>query len=92
MKHICKKSHRHDSMFDVLSANQGNVGRHKCCGCAYDKGMWHALIGVPRAVDDSVLGDLPESQAVHVRHKDAFEAYNMGYDHGMHKKAYGMAS
>lgn len=56
MKHICKKSHRHDSMFDVLSANQGNVGRHKCCGCAYDKGMWHALIGVPRAVDDSVLG------------------------------------
>ncbi|EMJ8509191.1 hypothetical protein R9C62_002712 [Enterobacter hormaechei] len=92
MKRICKKPHRHDSMFDALSDNQGNIGRHKCCGCAYDKGMWHAMIGVSRVKNDSVLEDLPESQAGHVRHKDAFEAYNSGYDHGLRIRKIGKAS
>lgn len=87
MKFICKKPHRHDPMFDSLQENQGQYGRHKCSGCAYDLGKWHAMIGAPKASDDSVLTDTPESQASHVRHKDAFEAYLMGYDYGMKLKS-----
>lgn len=41
------------------------------------------MIGVPKASDDGVLADLAESQASYVRHKDAFTAYLMGYEHGL---------
>lgn len=70
-------------MFEVLPANQGQTGRHKCAGCAYDLGKWHAMIGVPKSMDDSVLAELAESQASYVRHKDAFTAYLMGYEDGL---------
>lgn len=83
MKDICKQGHRHNPMFSGLPENQGQTGRHKCSGCAYDLGKWHAMIGVPKFSDDSVLAELPESQASQVRHKDAFTAYLMGYDYGL---------
>lgn len=83
MKIICKQGHRRNQMFEVLPENQGQTGRHKCAGCAYDLGKWHAMIGVPKASDDGVLADLAESQASYVRHKDAFSAYLMGYEHGL---------
>lgn len=70
-------------MFEVLPENQGQTGRHKCAGCAYDLGKWHAMIGVPKSSDDCVLSELAESQASYVRHKDAFTAYLMGYDDGL---------
>jgi len=35
--------------------------------------------GIPMCNDDSILANLPESQAGTVRHKDAFEAYKMAY-------------
>ncbi len=86
MQSICKQTHRYDEKFLLLDEYQGQVGRHKCSGCAYNLGLWHAQIGVPKAMDDSILADLPNSQAGMVRHKDAFEAYNNGYSHGTELK------
>ncbi|EGL3690564.1 hypothetical protein IQ126_000411 [Salmonella enterica] len=65
MKHICKKDHRYDPRFTSLPENQGNTGLK--------------AKGIPMCNDDSILADLPESQAGTVRHKDAFEAYKMAY-------------
>lgn len=79
-KNICKHAHRYDRSFTYLSENQGQTGRHKCAGCAYELGRHHALIGAPKAKNDSVLAYSSDSQAGTVRHKDAFEAYNLGYD------------
>lgn len=79
MKNICNHKHRYNPSFKLLSENQGQIGRHKCSGCADALGFWHAEIGIAMATDDSVLVELPESQAGSVRHKDAFEAYQNGY-------------
>lgn len=79
MKHICKKDHRYDPRFTSLPENQGNTGRHKCPGCAFELAMELKAKGIPMCNDDSILADLPESQAGTVRHKDAFEAYKMAY-------------
>ncbi|MGG7112450.1 hypothetical protein ACPUGQ_23060, partial [Klebsiella aerogenes] len=79
MKHICKKDHRYDHRFLSLPENQGNTGRHKCPGCAFERAMESKSLGIPMCNDDSILTDLPESQAGTVRHKDAFEAYKMAY-------------
>ena len=66
-------------MFSVLPESQAKTGRHKCAGCAAELALMNKLMGVPAAEDDSVLADLPESQAGNVRHKDAFAAYQMMY-------------
>ncbi|EBU7767731.1 hypothetical protein DK750_23370 [Salmonella enterica subsp. enterica serovar Rovaniemi] len=79
MKHICNKSHRYNPMFSILPENQGNTGRHKCPGCAFELAMFNKAKGIPVSNDDSVLADLPESQAGTVRHKDAFVAYQLAY-------------
>lgn len=79
MKNICKKNHRHNPMFSVLPEYQGGTGRHKCPGCAFELAMLNRAKGIPPVSDDSILADLPESQAGYVRHKDAFTAYQMAY-------------
>lgn len=81
MKHICTKNHRYNPMFSVLPENQGQTGRHKCAGCAVELAMLNKAKGIPASNDDSVLADLPESQAGSVRHKDAFAAYKMVYQY-----------
>lgn len=68
-------------MFSVLPDNQGKTGRHKCPGCAFELAMLNRAKGIPASNDDSVLADLPESQAGSVRHKDAFTAYQMAYEY-----------
>ncbi|WP_447879567.1 hypothetical protein [Serratia fonticola] len=79
MKNICNKNHRYNPMFSVLPENQGNTGRHKCPGCAFELALMNKAKGVPASNDDSILAELPDSQAGYVRHKDAFAAYNMAY-------------
>ncbi|WP_312268788.1 hypothetical protein [Pseudescherichia sp.] len=79
MKHICNKSHRYNPMFAALPENQGQKGRHKCPGCAFELAMLNKALGIPASNDDSVLAELPESQAGTVRHKDAFAAYQLAY-------------
>lgn len=77
---ICNKDHRNIKAFDKLPDSQGGLGRHKCAGCAYEKGAQDALDGKNFVEgDESVLDDLPESQASYVRHKDAMAAYKAGY-------------
>lgn len=77
---ICHKVHRYDAHFKSLPKYQGTFSRHKCAGCAYELGCFHAINGIPKATNDSVLAKIPYSQAGHVRHKDAFTAYNEGYE------------
>ena len=80
---ICKNPHRYNPQYSHLPDNQGQTGRHRCAACAYELGVLHAMIGIPKAKEDSFLANIPYSQAGTVRHKDAFEAYMLGYDYAM---------
>lgn len=79
MSNICKKNHRYNPIFSVLPENQGNTGRHKCPGCAFELALLNKAKGIPASNDASILAALPNSQAGFVRHKDAFAAYKMAY-------------
>lgn len=78
---ICKKKHRYLAEYSTLMDAQDNTngGRHICAGCAYEEGIKDGMNGHPRKND---LSHLPYSQAGTVRHKDAKEAYDEGYDYG----------
>lgn len=77
----CRRDHRHDPRFEGLPDDQGGVGRHRCAGCAYDKGY---VDGLQRSEDVQLgLDELPESQAGTVRHKSPHAAWAMGYLDGV---------
>lgn len=76
---ICHKAHRYNIYFESIPKYQGAFVRHKCAGCAFELGYFHAINGMPKAKNDSVLKSVPYSQAGTVRHKDAFTAYIDGY-------------
>lgn len=78
----CNKQHRYLPNFSNLPDSQDNQhqDRHKCAGCAYVEGLKDALNGCPQKSD---LSHLPDSQAGTVRHKDAMEAYILGYHYGI---------
>lgn len=78
----CRDPHRYLAMFDNLPVNQGGSGRHKCSGCAYDKGLNDALSGLGRFLDSNSLQD---SQAGTIRHKDTQVAYERGYAEGLRR-------
>lgn len=80
---ICHKAHRYEDYFESLPKYQGTVSRHKCAGCAFELGYSHAIKGTAKAENDSILYSIPCSQAGSVRHKDAFIAYNKGYNFGL---------
>lgn len=71
----CDKEHRYNTMFENLPDDQGGNGRHKCAGCAYEKGRQDALSKNVLTVD---LNYLPESQAGTIRHKSPIAAYAQG--------------
>lgn len=78
---ICQKAHRHDTKFNSLPHDQGGHGRHRCCGCAYEKGF---NLGVTRSENLELdLDSLPESQAGVVRHKSPHAAFAQGYYDGV---------
>lgn len=56
---------------------KGGAGRHRCAGCAYEKGYDDGLNR--REQIDLDLDSLPESQAGTVRHKSPHAAYAAGY-------------
>lgn len=73
----CTKQHRNWTFFEILPFDQGGTGRHKCAGCAYDKGIDD---GYHRKEELSLKFDnLPESQAGTIRHKSTHAAYALGY-------------
>jgi hypothetical protein len=79
----CQDNHRFWPSFESLPHDQGGHGRHKCAGCAYQKGFQD---GEKREESISLdLDSLPESQAGVVRHKSPHAAYAQGYLDGVHK-------
>lgn len=73
----CHKKHRYDPRHNNLPEDQGGHGRHRCAGCAYEKGYRD---GLQRKEQLSLaLDSLPESQAGTVRHKSPHAAYAAGY-------------
>jgi hypothetical protein len=61
----------------IAAKTQAKPGRHKCLGCARDRGREHGRTGQARHLD---FESLPKSQAGPGRHKDVLVAYNLGYD------------
>lgn len=77
----CQEDHRHDPKFNALPRDQSGAGRHRCCGCAYEKGF---ELGRERAEKvDLDLDSLPPSQAGTVRHKSPHAAFAQGYYDGV---------
>jgi hypothetical protein len=83
MKKDCEKNHRHWATFGSLPTDQGGVGRHKCAGCAYEKGFQDGLLRKESVTLD--IESLPESQAGYVRHKSPHAAWAQGYFDGVRK-------
>lgn len=74
---VCEKKHRYDTRFENLPEDQGGAGRHRCAGCAYEKGYEDGLNRKEQLNLD--LDSLPKSQAGSVRHKSPHAAYALGY-------------
>ena len=68
-------------MFRTLKDSQGADGRHKCAACAFEKGFHDGINNDYNY--SSVVDTLPYSQAGSVRHKDPYEAYNLGFQCGI---------
>lgn len=79
----CEEDHRYSKVFASLPNDQGGTGRHKCAGCAYEKGFADGELRKEQL--DLNLDDLSDSQAGTVRHKSPHAAYALGYLHGVHK-------
>ena len=77
----CSDEHRYWDFFEQLPDDQGGDGRHKCCGCAYEKGYRAGLTRDETLRID--LDSLHESQAGTVRHKSPHAAYAQGYLDGV---------
>lgn len=78
---ICRKEHRYNDLYLRLPEDQGGAGRHRCAGCAYEKGYEDGLQRKENL--DLDLDSLPESQAGTVRHKSPHAAYALGYFDGV---------
>ena len=79
----CDREHRYWQTFESLPIDQGGVGRHRCAGCAYERGR---ADGRDRKESlELALDDLPRSQAGAVRHRSPHAAYALGYLHGVLK-------
>lgn len=69
----CEKQHRYDPQYNNLPVDQGGAGRHRCAGCAYERGYEDGLNRKEKLDLDL------ESQAGTVRHKSPHAAYAAGY-------------
>ncbi len=79
----CQNGHRYWGTFEALPHDQGGHGRHKCAGCAYERGRVAGL--ERRETLDLALDGLPESQAGSVRHKSPHAAFALGYLNGVRR-------
>lgn len=81
MEQECRADHRYEEVFRMLPHDQGGAGRHKCAGCAYDRGFRDGQ--VRKEAIQLGLESLPTSQAGTVRHKSPHAAWALGYMHGV---------
>ena len=79
----CQEDHRYCKTFESLPLDQGGAGRHRCAGCAYEKGLVDGLARNEQL--DLSLDSLPESQAGSVRHRSPHAAYAKGYLQGVYR-------
>jgi hypothetical protein len=84
---ICNKDHRYLQIYNGLPFDQGGDGRHRCAGCAYERGLEMGVSREETIVMD--LDSLPESQAGNVRHKSPHAAFALGYLDGV-RQSYGL--
>lgn len=81
MTNLCKSTHRYEDKLNTLPLDQGGVGRHRCCGCAFELGFRQ---GTQRSESfDMNLDSLPISQAGTGRHKSPHAAFALGYQVGV---------
>ena len=81
---ICNKEHRFSSDFasELRRSQKDTHGeRHKCPGSAFIAGVRDAVNDQPKRTE--LPDSIPESQAGTVRHRDAWQAYELGYEHGL---------
>lgn len=71
------------SILEALPICQGGPGRHKCAGCAYEKGLEDGRNRKMILNINVILNNLPISQALPQRHKDPHVAYIQGYFDGL---------
>ncbi|MBP2847414.1 hypothetical protein J8655_18375 [Dickeya oryzae] len=78
----CQQNHRYNQDFSNLPDDQSKFsGRHKCAGCAYDKGY---ALGIDREKSLHIdYAMLPDSQAGTVRHRSVQAAFAKGYFDGV---------
>ena len=79
----CEEQHRHEDLFEELPLDQGGHGRHRCAGCAYNRGLNDGV--TRREQVDLDLDSLPFSQAGTVRHRSPHAAWAMGYVEGVRR-------
>jgi len=79
--YTCNENHRYAERFTELPYDQGGDGRHKCSGCAYERGFELGRVRAENITMD--LDSLPESQAGNVRHKSPHAAFAKGYQDGV---------
>lgn len=82
MSTACQDLHRDWPFLESLPHDQGGHGRHKCAGCAYERGYDAGLERLELLNID--LDSLPDSQASVIRHKSPHAAFAMGYIDGVH--------
>ena len=78
---VCTNEHRNDTRYETLPGSQAGPGRHRCAGCAYERG-YEAGRALTEKIDMD-LNSLPDSQARVVRHKSPHAAYAQGYFDGV---------
>lgn len=84
----CKIDHSNRKEILInLAPGQGGYGRHKCAGCAYEKGLEDGRSRKSIINLDRIMLNLPISQAGYQRHKDPVEAYIKGYYDGLKETA-----
>jgi len=84
----CSKDHRYDDALATLPSTQGGTGRHKCAGCAYDKGYDSGYRLIEHV--EMNFADLPDSQAGSIRHRSVHAAFALGYLNGTTDKLKGL--
>lgn len=73
----------HSNITDILNRLekfQGGGQRHVCAGCAFELGVQHRQKGSP--FNPGAVDGLPNSQAGSQRHRNAYQAYKLGYERG----------
>jgi hypothetical protein len=78
---ICYENHRYDQVLSNLPIDQGGQGRHKCTGCAYQRGF-NSGVNFEENINID-LDSLDESQAGTGRHKSPHAAFAQGYLDGI---------